>query len=133
MPIPELVARFNRHVTNPVARLVAGSLPPFAIVVHRGRHSDREYHTPVTAFRTCEGFVVALMYGAEADWVRNVMKAGGCKLQRAGRTETLSNPRVVTGPEAMDLVPMLVRGPLSPRRSSSSLRWTAFASRFCAF
>jgi hypothetical protein len=36
------VARFNRYVTNPIAGLVASWLPPFAVVVHRRRVSERD-------------------------------------------------------------------------------------------
>ena len=112
MPIPRVVARFNRHVTDPLARLLAGWLPPFAVVLHRGRRSGREYRTPVWAFRTDDGFVVALTYGAESEWVRNVVKAGGCTLLRTGKLIRMVNPRVVADPGAMKLVPLIVRGPL---------------------
>ena len=106
------MARFNRYVTNPLARLLAGWLPPFAVVLHRGRRSGREYRTPVWAFRTDDGFVVALTYGAESEWVRNVVKAGGCTLLRTGKPIRMVNPRVVADPGAMKLVPLIVRGPL---------------------
>jgi deazaflavin-dependent oxidoreductase (nitroreductase family) len=125
MPIPKPVARFNRYVTNPVARLVAGWLPPFAIVIHRGRVSHREYRTPVWVFRTDDGFVIALTYGASSDWVRNVMKAKGCALHRAGRREPLSDPRVMAGPKAMGLVPAIVRGPLRVLNVTEFLRLSA--------
>ncbi|HEY3210347.1 MAG TPA: nitroreductase family deazaflavin-dependent oxidoreductase [Actinomycetota bacterium] len=112
MPLPKALARFNRYVTNPIARLVAGWLPPFAVVLHRGRRSGREHRTPVWAFRTDDGLVVALTYGADSDWVRNVMKAAECSVLRTGRLIRMVNPRVVTEPEAVKLVPLIVRGPL---------------------
>lgn len=37
------LARFNRTVANPVVRLVAGWLPPLAIIRHRGRISERTH------------------------------------------------------------------------------------------
>ncbi len=112
MPIPRAVARFNRLVTNPLARLVAGWLPPFAIIQHRGRVSGHLYRTPVWAFRAADGFAVALTYGAGSEWVRNVRTHGGCRIRRVGRTFDLSDPRVVTGREGRRLVPGLVRPPL---------------------
>src|SRR6266542_2523245 len=101
MPIPRVVARFNRYVTNPLARLVAGWLPPFAVVLHLGRRSGYEHRTPVWAFPKDDGFVVALTYGAESDWVLNVVKAGGCRLLRAGKLVRMVNPRVVADPGAV--------------------------------
>jgi deazaflavin-dependent oxidoreductase (nitroreductase family) len=122
MPVPKVVARFNRHVTNPLARLIAGWLPPFAVVLHHGRKSGRDYLTPVWAFRSDGGFVVALTYGADSDWVRNVVKAGGCRFRRVGKLVRMTDPRVVTGPGAMKLVPLIVRGPLRLMRVTEFLR-----------
>ena len=95
MPLPQRLARFNRRVTNPIANRVAGRVPPLAIIVHTGRRSGRTYRTPVMAFRDAEGgFVVALTYGSETDWVRNVLAAGGCELVRGGQPIRLEIPRV---------------------------------------
>ena len=66
-----------------------------AIVVHRGRSSGREYRTPVFAFPTDEGFAIALTYGHDVDWLKNVQAAGTCSLMRKGRAVDLGNPRVV--------------------------------------
>jgi hypothetical protein len=68
VPIPNFVARFNQYVTNRLAGPVAGWLPPFALVLHRGRVSGRTHRTPVWAFRTRDGYVIALTYGAGSEW-----------------------------------------------------------------
>jgi hypothetical protein len=52
--------------------------------------------------------VVALTYGPGTDWVRNVLAAGECRLERRGRRVRLVNPRVVRDP-ARRLVPQPVR------------------------
>ncbi|MEA2525641.1 MAG: hypothetical protein QOF73_2868 [Thermomicrobiales bacterium] len=109
MPFPRSLARINRRITNPVARRFAGRVPPFAIVVHTGRRSGREYRTPVMAFRSPEGFVVALTYGPDADWVRNVLAAGGCSLEYCERRVTLTEPRLTGMSEVERLLPRLVR------------------------
>jgi deazaflavin-dependent oxidoreductase (nitroreductase family) len=98
MPIPYAVARFNRHVTNRVTRLIAGWMPGFAIVIHRGRRSGRTYRTPVNVFRGGDGYRIALTYGPDIDWVRNVMAAGGCALIHLRRQIGLSNPRIISDP-----------------------------------
>jgi deazaflavin-dependent oxidoreductase (nitroreductase family) len=95
VPLPHWLARFNRSGTNRVTRPVAGYLPGFAIVLHKGRRSGRLYRTPVNAFRHADGFVIALTYGDRADWVRNVMAAGSCRLQTRGRTDALVGPEIV--------------------------------------
>lgn len=79
------MARFNRQVLNHLTRPLARHLPGFGIVIHRGRRSCRTYETPVNVFRRSNGYVVALTYGAGADWVRNVIAAGVCDLITHGR------------------------------------------------
>jgi deazaflavin-dependent oxidoreductase (nitroreductase family) len=108
--LPAALARFNRRVTNPLLmRWPAGVRPPsYAVIIHRGRASGREYRTPISAFRRPGGYVVALTYGPRADWVRNVLAAGECRLERRGRHVRLTNPRVVRDP-ARRLVPQPVR------------------------
>ena len=99
MPLPPSLGRFNRRVTNPITRAFAGRLPGFAIVVHRGRITGREHRTPVNAFRRSGGgYILALTYGQNAQWVRNVLAQGGCALEVGGRRVELHNPRVVRDP-----------------------------------
>jgi deazaflavin-dependent oxidoreductase (nitroreductase family) len=93
--IPKPVARFNRIVTNRIASLVAGWLPGFGIVEHTGRRSGNRYRTPVNVFRTEGRYVIALTYGAETDWVKNVLVAGQCSLVVRGRLVPLRDPQIV--------------------------------------
>ena len=108
MAIPKAVARFNNHVTNRMSRPLARHLPGFAVVTHVGRRSGRTYHTPVNMFRDGERYVFALTYGADSQWVKNVMAAGSCEVRARGRTVRLCEPRVFTDPERR-LVPGPVR------------------------
>jgi deazaflavin-dependent oxidoreductase (nitroreductase family) len=88
------IAQFNKRVGNPIQRQWADRLPPWAVVVHRGRRSGRRYETPVVA-RIHDGrVVIVLFYGADADWVRNVVAADGGELIRRRRTLVMSNPRI---------------------------------------
>jgi deazaflavin-dependent oxidoreductase (nitroreductase family) len=98
-PIPRAVARANRRVLNPVMRLVAPHMPGFGLLTHVGRRSGRRYTIPVNVFRDGEhGFRVALTYGRNAEWVRNVRAAGSCTLQTRGRVVELVDPRLVHDP-----------------------------------
>lgn len=109
MPIPRAVAHFNRVVTNPLQQLWAGRLPGFAIVEHTGRRSGTTHRTPVNAFRTSDGFAIALTYGAESDWVRNVLTAGGGHLEHRGRRIRVEDPRIERGPKALEILPRAAR------------------------
>ena len=59
-------------------------------------------------FRSGEGYVIALTYGPDTDWVRNVMASGACVVQTRGSSVRLGDPRIVTDPDA-SLVPAPVR------------------------
>ncbi len=126
MPLPNRLARFNRRVTNPIARTVAGRIPPLAIVAHRGRRSGTVYRTPVMAFRERGGdaFVVALTYGPDTDWVRNVLAAGGCDIVRGRKTIALAGPRLVEGADPPDDLLPPVRWGLRRGRVQAYLRLT---------
>jgi deazaflavin-dependent oxidoreductase (nitroreductase family) len=108
MTIPKTVARFNAHVANRVSRPFAGWLPGFAVVTHVGRRSGRTSQTPVNMFRDGERYVFALTYGADSQWVKNVMAAGGCEVRTKGTAVRLCEPRIFTDPDRR-LVPGPVR------------------------
>ena len=105
MPVGRRVARFNRVVTNRLLGPLATRLPGWAMVTHTGRKSGRRYRTPVLVFRRGNRFVIALTYGPDADWVRNVLAAGGCTLETQGRTVPLTRPRLVHDPRRRDVPP----------------------------
>ncbi|CAA9552719.1 MAG: hypothetical protein AVDCRST_MAG73-3088 [uncultured Thermomicrobiales bacterium] len=109
MAFPGWLARFNRRAIGLVARRFAGRLPPLAIVVHRGRRTGVEYATPVMAFATTDGYAIALTYGPDADWVQNVLVAGGCGLIRGGRWSETADARLVGVATAIGLLPPIVR------------------------
>ena len=94
MNLARELACFNRLVTNRAARLIAGRAPGYAIVIHRGRKSNREYHTPVNIFEVADGFRFPLLYGQESDWVRNVLAAGEFVIEVGGRRVPLTAPSV---------------------------------------
>ena len=89
------LARFNKRVTNRIQGLWAPYLPPWAVIVHKGRKTGRVFQTPVLSARAADRLEIVLFYGERADWVRNVLAAGGAEFRRRGRTGKLTNPRVV--------------------------------------
>ena len=94
MPIPSAVGRWNKAGLNRVTRHVAPWMPGFGLVIHRGRRSGRQYQTPVNVFPAADGYVLALTFGPDTVWVRNVLAAGGCELRTRGRTVRLVSPRL---------------------------------------
>ena len=92
------VAAFNLAVTNRITSRFAARLPGFGILTHVGRKSGRVYRTPVNVFRAPEGFLIALTYGQDSEWVRNVEAAGGCELETRGVRYLLSAPTIVHDP-----------------------------------
>lgn len=100
----------NKRYANPVILKIAGKpLLPLGVVYHLGRKSGREYSTPVLMARTRGGFVVSLAYGEEIDWVRNVMAAGGCRVEKSGRSYEAGEPRVVGANQALAAFPLAIR------------------------
>lgn len=108
MQMPQGLARFNRHVTNPVQRLWAGWLPLFGIVEHVGRRSGKAYRTPVSVFSATvdgkPGVAIMLTYGPDRDWLKNLTAAGGGRMRRNGKTFGIAEPRVVGKAEAAEHV-----------------------------
>ena len=87
--------RVNKVALNKVTGQLAPWLPGLGIVVHRGRTSGKEYRTPVNVFAQTGGrYVLALTYGADTDWVKNVLTAGGCELLTRGAHLELTAPRL---------------------------------------
>ena len=89
------VAAFNLAVTNRITSRFANRLPGFGILTHVGRKSGRVYRTPVNVFRAPEGFLIALTYGRDSEWVKNVLSAGGCHLETRRLVYQLSAPTIV--------------------------------------
>jgi deazaflavin-dependent oxidoreductase (nitroreductase family) len=117
MPLPKRLARFNLAVTNRLTGPFARRLPGFAVVLHVGRRSGRTFRTPVNMFRTGDGYVIALTYGSDSQWVRNVLAAGAVDIETRGRRLHLVAPEVVRDAQR-SLVPEPIRPILSLARVS---------------
>src|SRR2546425_72582 len=92
------LAKINIAVTNRITSRFAGWLPGFGILTHVGRKSGKVYRTPVNVFRAPNGFIIALTYSSQSEWVKNVLGAGGCELKTHGKKYQLSAPIVVRDP-----------------------------------
>jgi deazaflavin-dependent oxidoreductase (nitroreductase family) len=95
---PRWVAAFNLAVTNRITGPFASWLPGFGIITHVGRKSGRRFRTPVNLFRSPGGFLIALTYGPDSQWVQNVLAAGGAELETRHTRYHLSAPATVHDP-----------------------------------
>jgi deazaflavin-dependent oxidoreductase (nitroreductase family) len=116
-----VIRPFTTHVFNPIARRFASWLPGFGILEYRGRKSGRTYRTPINVFRRGDWYVFALTYGADVEWVKNVVAAGGCSLRTRGRNVRLIEPELFVDPSRR-LMPLVVRIVLRFDRATEFLR-----------
>lgn len=109
MPIPKSITIFNKHITNRFFVLFAGWIPPFAIVEHRGRVSGHQYKTPILAFPTSNGYVFALTYGRNVDWVKNLQASGQGVLKYNGNVDSIHSIQYISLEDVKEMFPIIVR------------------------
>ncbi|HEX9990312.1 MAG TPA: nitroreductase family deazaflavin-dependent oxidoreductase [Chloroflexia bacterium] len=101
---------FNKHVTNRLFRLFARSTRgPFAVIHHVGRRSGKPYATTIMVWPLGAGFVIALTYGPDVDWLRNLMAAAHGKLLWHKRIYAVGSPEPLAVEEALPAFPRLFR------------------------
>ncbi len=120
MPAPRWLAKANRVGFNRLIGRVAPRAPGFGVIVHKGRSSGSTFRTPVNVFRKDNGFLIALTYGSDSDWVKNVLAAGGCELETRGQRYELTLPRLYRD-ESRQGVPAPVRAALGTIRADEFL------------
>lgn len=89
------VRRIGRAM-KPLALKTAGTPGAYASVIrHVGRTTGRPYDTPVGAVATEDGFVIALPYGSNTDWLKNVLASGSATIVDEGSTYRVDQPEIV--------------------------------------
>jgi deazaflavin-dependent oxidoreductase (nitroreductase family) len=99
--MPGWLPKVNERVVNPVQRLWAPWLPPWALILHTGRRSGARHRTPVLALQADGALVVLLFYGPRTQWIRNLEAAGGGAVVRAGRRRAITAMRIVREPDGL--------------------------------
>jgi deazaflavin-dependent oxidoreductase (nitroreductase family) len=93
-PVLNTVRKLGR-ATKPLVLNSAGTSGAYASVVrHTGRTSGRTYETPVVAQATDDGFVIALPYGTNTDWLKNVLTSGSATIVDDGDTHEVDRPEL---------------------------------------
>ena len=124
---PTRVGQLTRSLaraTAPLSRPLAGRrfFPLWAVVIHRGRRSGREYEVPVAVRVSNEAFVIPLPWGDRTQWLRNVAAAGGCTIRWHGSLHEMSDPLVIGPEEAAGAFTAVQRSVLRSAGVSSFLR-----------
>ena len=123
---PRPLLAWLRPVTrraNPLMRRLVGRLPSFGVLSYTGRKSGKRYQIPLNAFRRGKTVAFALTYGADVQWVKNVLASGEAELRQRGRTLRLRDPRLIVDRSGR-LVPLVVRVFLRLMRVSEYLTMT---------
>ena len=104
MPITKRVTGFNRRFLNPLTLKLAGR-GVMADLEHVGRASGTTYHTPLMAFRDADTVTVALTYGPDVQWLKNITSAGHCRMRLGRDVLELGAPRPLTAGEGLAHIP----------------------------
>jgi len=104
--IVKTVMRPMTKMLNPLIVKLAGRrhFHMAAQIRHVGRRSGQTYTTPVSARRSGDMAVIALTFGNQSDWSRNVRSAGGGTIRIDGEDYHVTEPKVMSLQEAKPLV-----------------------------
>ena len=112
--VRDVVRRFNRAFGNPHQMKTAGTPGAYASVIrHIGRKTGRWDLTEQVIKGIDDGFVIALPYGADTDWLRNVLASGSATIVDEGNTYRVDQP---------ELVPLVMAAPYMPAKEQRELR-----------
>ena len=98
------------------------------MVEHIGRKSGTKRQTPIMAFPQAGGFIVALTYGSNADWVKNVTTANRCALTYKKKHYRLDSPEIFSADPSTLPLPSYVKVILKANRVHEFLRLSTEAA-----
>jgi len=104
MPISKRITSFNKRFVNPLTVRLAGH-GSIVNLEHVGRTSGRTFHTPLMAFRQGDAVTIALTYGPDVQWLKNITAAGHCRMQIGGEWLTLGAPHPLDPGEGLTRTP----------------------------
>ena len=94
-PVLNAVRRLGRATKGFVLTSAGTAGNSVSVVHHVGRTTGRAYETPVGAVKTDDGFVIALPYGSNTDWLKNVLASGQATIVHDGTSHAVDQPEVV--------------------------------------
>jgi deazaflavin-dependent oxidoreductase (nitroreductase family) len=108
--VTDATRAINKRIGNPLMMKLAGRRYFFAGTVHHtGRHSGREYVTPIWAVPTPDGFLISLPFGEGVDWLKNVLAADRATIETRRETWEVVDPEVIGRQTTWSLLPRHAR------------------------
>ena len=95
-PVLNTVRRLGRATKGFVLSSAGTAGNSVSVVHHVGRTTGRAYETPIGAVPTDDGFVIALPYGSNTDWLKNVLASGQATIVHDGTSHAVDRPEVIT-------------------------------------
>ena len=94
-PVLNTVRRLGRATKGLVLSSAGTAGNSVSVVHHVGRTTGQAYETPIGAVPTDDGFVIALPYGPNTDWLKNVLASGKATIVHDGASHAVDRPEVV--------------------------------------
>jgi deazaflavin-dependent oxidoreductase (nitroreductase family) len=112
------------RATSGLLRPLAGHRwnPVFAVLEHQGRRTGRRYVTPLAVRRDNDGFVIALAFGTQVDWYRNLLATGDGALRWRDRTYAIQAPQPLDTERALAAFHPIQRAALRLGRIDAFIR-----------
>ena len=108
-----VITRSAKYFNPLVLGLAAnGVIPVWAVIVHTGRRSGRQYKTPIAIQPTADGFVIPLPFG-KTDWCRNVIAANDTVIRWKGRDYHVASAQLIDEAAGKRAFPAILQGPLA--------------------
>lgn len=111
MPAPLGVTPYVRRFANPVLVNLAG-YGWFVELEHVGRKSGTPHRTPLFAFRHGDAMTVALTYGPDVQWLKNLRAAGGGRMHWRDSMLYLGPPHDLATEDGIARMPQPIRSVL---------------------
>jgi deazaflavin-dependent oxidoreductase (nitroreductase family) len=114
---------FTKRWINP-GRVRAAAQPGSTVSLIRnvGRVSGRAYETPVDVVPAGDAYLIALPYGTNAQWVRNVLAAGSATIVTEGHPTPVDRAELIPMAEVIDAFPPGDRSGFRLLRTDQCLR-----------
>ncbi len=101
---------FVKRFVNPVLRNAAhSSRGPFALLRHVGRRSGKSYEIPIMVWLVKDCFVIALTYGPNVDWLRNLQATNQGSLRWHKREYVFQTPVFIDEKTALSALPPFIK------------------------
>lgn len=111
MPAPLSLTPYVKRFANPVLVNLAGR-GWFVELEHVGRRSGTAHRTPLLAFRQDDTMTVALTYGPDVQWLKNLRAAAGGRMHWRDKMLYLGAPRDLATEDGIARMPQPVRAVL---------------------